>query len=147
MTNISLRSLDIPSVNKFGIGFDSIFDDLRRGIAQQTASNYPPYNIVQVSEDEFMISLAVAGFGPDNLEVHKEKNMLLISGTIPDGDKDPVNFLFKGISGKHFQREFKLADYVEIVNAHLELGILNIHLKREVPEEKKLKKIEITYTK
>ena len=76
MTNntLTLRSLDIPSIHKFSVGFDRMFDELTRNQTQQT--NYPPYNIVQINEDEYMISLAVAGFGPDNLTVTKEKNFL-----------------------------------------------------------------------
>ena len=76
MTNqLTLRSIDIPSIHKFSVGFDRMFDELTRNQAQQT--NYPPYNIVQINEDEYMISLAVAGFGPDNLSVTKEKNFLI----------------------------------------------------------------------
>jgi molecular chaperone IbpA len=89
-----------------------------------------------------MISLAVAGFGMDNLSIEKDKNTLKIEGTAPKGDED-VNYLHKGIGGRSFRREFTLADHVEVVNANLELGMLNIHLKREVPEELQPKKIAI----
>lgn len=149
MTNtLTLRSLDIPSIHKFGIGFDSILDDLLRGTAQQV-NNYPVYNIVKINDDEFAISLAVSGFGADNLKVTKEKNFLVIDGIHPTNsiDTEEVNYLHKGISSKNFRREFKLADHVEVKNVHLELGILNIHLKREVPEEQRPKTFEISYTK
>ena len=144
---LTLRSFDIPALTKFGIGFDNMFDELMRVSAQQSSTNYPPYNIVQINDDEYMISLAVAGFGLDNLSVTKDKKFLIIEGKEyqPDSEKIVPNYLHKGISNRDFRREFQLADYVEISNAHLELGILSVHLKREVPEEAKPKTIAITY--
>jgi molecular chaperone IbpA len=146
---LTLRSFDIPTMHKFGIGFDNIFDDLMRLTSQQSTSNYPPYNIVQDNEDEYTISLAVAGFDSDSLSVTMEKKFLVIEGkhAVDESDTTEKNYLHKGISERSFRREFQLADHVEIVNAHLELGILNVHLKREIPEEAKPKTIAITYTK
>ena len=145
---LTLRSFDIPTLTKFGIGFDNMFDELMRVSAQQSSTNYPPYNIVQINEDEYMISLAVAGFGLDNLSVTKDKKFLIIEGKEyqPDSEKIVPNYLHKGISNRDFRREFQLADHVEISNAHLELGILSVYLKREVPEDAKPKTIAITYT-
>jgi molecular chaperone IbpA len=144
---LTLRSFDIPALTKFGIGFDNMFDELMRVSAQQSSTNYPPYNIVQINEDEYMISLAVAGFGLDNLSVTKDKKFLIIEGKEyqTDSEKIAPNYLHKGISNRDFRREFQLADHVEISNAHLELGILSVYLKREVPEEAKPKTIAITY--
>ena len=144
---LTLRSFDIPAIHKFGIGFDNMFDDLMRVTAQQSSTNYPPYNIVQISEDEYMISLAVAGFGLDNLSVVKDKNFLVIEGKEYQSDSEKIvpNYLHKGISNRDFRREFQLADHVEISNANLELGILNVYLKREVPESAKPKTIAITH--
>ena len=146
---LTLRSFDLPAIHKFGIGFDNLFDDLMRVNAQQSNNNYPPYDIVQISDDEYMISVAVAGFGPDNLTVTKDKKTLIIEGKhsrdTVDNEDATAKYLHKGISNRDFRREFKLADHVEISNAHLELGILNVHLKREVPEEAKPKTIAITY--
>jgi molecular chaperone IbpA len=145
---LTLRSFDIPAIHKFGIGFDNMFDELMRVSAQQGNTNYPPYNIVQVNEDEYMISVAVAGFSLDNLSVTKDKKVLVIEGKHDTDESavDSVNYLHKGISERNFRREFQLADHVEITHAHLELGILNVHLRREVPEEAKPKTIAITYT-
>ena len=145
---LTLRSFDIPAIHKFGIGFDNMFDELLRVNAQQSNNNYPPYNIVQINDDEFMISLAVAGFGFDNLSVTKDKKFLIIEGKEyqPESENIVPNYLHKGISNRDFRREFQLADHVEISNAHLELGILSVHLKREVPEDAKPKTIAITYT-
>jgi molecular chaperone IbpA len=146
---LTLRSFDIPALTKFGIGFDNMFDELMRVTAQQSTSNYPPYDIVQINEDEYRIGLAVAGFGPDNLSVTKDKNLLVIEGKhsreTVDNDDATAKYLHKGISERSFRREFQLADHVEISNAHLELGILSVHLKREVPESAKPKTIAITY--
>ena len=144
---LTLRSFDIPALHKFGIGFDHLFDDLMRVNAQQSNNNYPPYDIVQINDDEYMISLAVAGFGHDSLSITKDKKTLVIEGKHSRDavDDSTAKYLHKGISERSFRREFQLADHVEISNAHLELGILNVHLKREVPEEAKPKTIAITY--
>jgi molecular chaperone IbpA len=147
---LTLRSFDIPAIHKFGIGFDNMFDELMRVTAQQSNTNYPPYDIVQISDDEYMISLAVAGFGHNDLTVTKDKKTLVVEGkhsreTVDNEDAE-AKYLHKGISERSFRREFTLADHVEITNAHLELGILSIHLKREVPEEAKPKTIAISYT-
>ena len=147
---LTLRSFDIPALTKFGIGFDNMFDELMRVSAQQSSTNYPPYDIVQVNDDEYMIAVAVAGFGHDDLSVTKDKKFLIIEGkhsreTVENSDSD-AKYLHKGISERSFRREFQLADHVEISNAHLELGILSVHLKREVPEDAKPKTIAITYT-
>lgn len=146
---LTLRNFDFPAIHKFGIGFDNMFDELMRVSAQQGSTNYPPYNIVQVTDDEYMIAVAVAGFGPDNLSVTKDKNVLIIEGrhaseTVKNEDSTAV-YLHKGIGERSFRREFQLADHVEISRAHLELGILSVHLKREVPEQLKPKTIAITY--
>ena len=143
---LTLRTFDLPAIHKFGIGFDNLFDDLMRVNAQQSNNNYPPYNIVQVNDDEYTISVAVAGFGYEDLSVTKDKKTLIIEGKhATDEDTQEVNYLHKGISERSFRREFTLADHVEISHAHLELGILSIHLKREVPEEAKPKTIAISY--
>ena len=147
---LTLRSFDIPALHKFGIGFDNMFDDLMRVSTQQSNSNYPPYNIVQINDDEYMIAVAVAGFGHDNLSVTKDKKFLIIEGKHAAENvevEDPTAiYLHKGISERSFRREFQLADHVEISNAHLELGILSVHLRREVPEDAKPKTIAISYT-
>ena len=139
-----LTTLDLPSIHRHFVGFDNLFDEMDR-IFENSANKgggYPPYNIAQINDNEYMISLAVAGFGMDNLSIEKDKNILKIEGTAPKGD-EKVNYLHKGIGGRTFRREFTLADHVDVANANLELGMLNIHLKREVPEELQPKKIKI----
>ena len=141
-TMTRITTLDLPSIHRHFVGFDQIWNEMDRHFENSKSQGYPPYNIAKINEDEFMISLAVAGFGMDNLSIEKDKNVLKIEGTAPKGDED-VNYLHKGIGGRSFRREFTLAEHVEVVGANLELGMLNIHLKREVPEEMKPKKIEI----
>src|SRR5210317_777279 len=142
MTRIT--TLDLPNFHRATIGFDRLFNEMERQFANSPNGNgYPPYNIAQINDDEFMISLAVAGFGMDNLSIEKDKNVLKIEGTAPKGDEE-VNYLHKGIAGRNFRREFTLADHVEVVNASLDNGMLNVYLKREVPEELQPKKIAIT---
>jgi molecular chaperone IbpA len=139
-----LTTLDLPNFHRATIGFDRLFNEMERQFANSPNGNgYPPYNIAQINEDEYMISLAVAGFGMDNLSIEKDGDTLKIEGTAPKGDEH-VNYLHKGIGGRNFRREFTLADHVDVVSAGLDLGMLNVHLKREIPEALKPKKIEIT---
>lgn len=147
MTTLSLRSLDIPSIHKFGIGFDSMFDELLRVTAQQASSNYPPYNIVKISEDKFSIELAVAGFKEGDIDVQVEKNQLSVSGEQSVDLDKPVEYLHRGISSRSFTRTWTLADHVEVKGAEIANGILTITLERIVPEEQKPKKIAISYNK
>jgi molecular chaperone IbpA len=151
MTNqLTLRSLDIPSIHKFGIGFDNIFDELMRMNAQQGQSNYPPYNVIKHSDDQFSIELAVAGFHDGDIDVEVESNQLTIKGeqtqNLDDLLKD-IEYLHRGISARNFVRTFTLADHVEVTNALVANGILTVNLERKIPEEKKPKKIAISYNK
>jgi len=138
-----LTTLDLPSLHRATIGFDRIFEDLDRHFANSASQGYPPYNIAQLNDDEYMISIAVAGFGMEDLDITKDGTILRIEGTSPKGEEE-VNYLHKGIGGRNFRREFTLADHVEVENAKLELGMLNIHLKRLVPDELQPKKIAIS---
>lgn len=148
MTNntLTLRSLDIPSIHRFGIGFDSVFDDLLRSVDRQQTSSYPPYNIVKCSEDSFAIELAVAGFKEGDIEINVENNQLYIIGNkIPE--VNDIEYVHRGISSKSFTRSFTLAEHVLVTGAAVKDGILTVNLERQIPEEKKPKKIQITYTK
>lgn len=148
MTNntLTLRSFDIPSIHKFAVGFDNIFDDILRTANSQT-SNYPPYNIVKHSEDKFSIELAVAGFREGDINVTVEKNVLIIEGEQALELNQQVEYLHRGISARSFSRSFTLADHVEIKDAKVENGILSIALERKIPEELQPKKIAIKYNK
>jgi molecular chaperone IbpA len=137
-----LTTLNLPDFHRATVGFDRMFNELNREFANTKSQGYPPYNVVEINEDEYNISLAVAGFGMDNLDITLEKNVLTVEGTAPKGDED-VNYLHKGIGGRNFRRQFTLAEHIEVENATLELGMLNIHLVRNVPEAQKPKKIAI----
>ena len=141
-TMTRLTTLDLPQFHRATIGFDRLFEQMHTQFANSPNGNgYPPYNIAQINEDEFMISLAVAGFGMDNLSIEKDGDQLRVEGTAPGGDEE-VNYLHKGIGGRNFRREFTLAEHVDVKNAQLELAMLNIHLVRELPEALKPKKIK-----
>lgn len=144
---LTLRSLDIPSIHKFGIGFDTIFDELQRVTSLNRDNNYPPYNIVKYSEDNFTIELAVAGFREGDINIQVEKNQLSIEGEQKTDIDNPVEYLHRGISARSFVRTFTLADHVEVVGAEVANGILSVNLERKIPEEQKPKKIAVNYNK
>jgi molecular chaperone IbpA len=147
MTNtLTLRSFDIPSINKFGIGFESVIDELLRATAQQQ-TNYPPYNVIRNDEDHFTIEIAVAGFKQGEVDVTVEKNILTIAGSQKDPTPENVEYLHRGISARDFVRNWTLAEHVEIVGAIMRDGILVLDLERKVPEDQKPKSIAITYIK
>jgi len=147
MTNtLTLRSFDIPTINKFGIGFESVIDELLRATAQQQ-TNYPPYNVIKIDEDHFTIEVAVAGFKQGEVDVTVEKNILTISGSQKNPIPDNVEYLHRGISARDFVRNWTLAEHVEIIGAIMRDGILVLDLERKVPEDQKPKSIAITYIK
>jgi molecular chaperone IbpA len=152
MTNntLTLRSFDIPSINKFGIGFDNIFDELQRISLQQGNQNYPPYNVVKYDENTSVIELAVAGFRENDITVTVEKNQLTIVGekveSLDELDKN-VEYLHRGISSRSFNRTFAIANYVEVTGADVSNGILSIKLERKIPEELKPRSIAISFNK
>ena len=146
MTNtLTLRSLDIPSIHKFAVGFDNMFDELLR--TSQANTNYPPYNIVKHGDDNFAIELAVAGFKDGEINIEVERNQLTVKGEQAVDLDNQVEYLHRGISARSFTRTWTLADHVEVAGAKSENGILTISLERKVPEEQKPKSIAITYTK
>lgn len=143
---LTLRSLDIPSIHKFGIGFDTMLDELMRLNAQQGQTNYPPYNVVKLTDDKFNIEVACAGFAEGEIEINLDNRVLTVTGNKVVQDII-VDYLHKGISDRGFIREFTIAEHVEVIGAIMKDGILTINLERIVPEDKKPKSIAITYTK
>ena len=135
-------TLDFPNLSRSAVGFDRLFTEIERGFANSQTPNYPPYNLVEITEDEWMISIAVSGFGMDNLDITIDKNILTVEGTAPKSSEG-VKYLYRGLGGRSFRRSFTLADHIEVEDATLELGVLSIHLKRNVPEELQPKKIAI----
>ena len=147
---LTLRSHDIPQFHKFGIGFDSMFDELLRTHDLQSNTTYPPYNVIKHDENTFSIELAVAGFKEGDIEITLEKNQLSVTGnkakSISETEPETV-YLVHGISSRSFERLFTLAEHVSVSGAVTEAGILTINLERVVPEESKPKKIAIAHTK
>jgi molecular chaperone IbpA len=142
MTNtLTLRSFDIPSIHKFAVGFDGVFDEILRLSNQQKDTNYPPYNIVKHSDNKFVIELAVAGFKDGDITVTMDKNLLTIEGSQSVDLNSNVEYLHRGISARNFTRTFTLADHVEVVDATVNNGIMGIVLERIVPDELQPKKI------
>lgn len=137
-----LQTLDLPHIHRATVGFDRLFQEMDRAFENTKSTGYPPYNIVQINDDEYMISLAVAGFGMDNLDITLDKNVLTVEGA--QFESADINYLHKGIGGRNFRRQFTLADHIEVENATLDLGMLNIHLVRDVPEALQPKKISIS---
>lgn len=129
------------------VGFDR-FNDLFETMMNETEErfeSYPPYNIEKLGEDEYQISIAVAGFSEKDLDITVEGNSLLVSGKIQSNEKGEVErtFLHRGIATRAFQRSFRLEDHVHVEDAELKDGLLTIHLQREIPEEKKPRMVPI----
>lgn len=142
---LTLRSFDIPQLHKFGIGFDSMFDELMRVTAQQTNSNYPPHNVIKTGENTVTIEVAVAGFAEGEIDISLEKRVLTIAGNRKREEDAEHEYLHRGISSRDFRHTFTLAEHVEVKSASVINGILSVYLEREVPEEAKPKAIAITY--
>jgi molecular chaperone IbpA len=135
-----MRSYDFSPLWRSTIGFDRLFD-LAQSAQRATEDNYPPYNIERLGEDRYQISLAVAGFSPDEISVTAEQNVVTIEGN--KTDKTEREFMYRGISTRAFKREFNLADYVQVKNASFDNGLLKIELVREIPEAMKPRRIAI----
>lgn len=124
------------------IGFDNIFDELERITTSSATDNYPPHNIVRVSENEYQLELAVVGFKEEDLELKQQDGILYVNGAKKDQSK--VEYLHRGISGRAFKRSFRLSEHVEVKGADLRDGLLVINLERVVPEEKRPRLIPIS---
>jgi len=142
MTNYKLTTYDLPTISRFGIGFDRLFDELNRSmeVGQQ---GYPPYNVVKHSDEAYAIELAVAGFGENDLIVTVHAGKLHIEGV--KEDKVEQDYVYRGLSSRNFTRTFNLAEHVEVKNVTVEQGVMRISLEREVPEEMKPQKLAITF--
>jgi molecular chaperone IbpA len=147
MKQVYINSLDIPSIQRFAVGFDRMFDELSRTAGTLNASNYPPYNIIKESETIWKIEVAVAGFDESELDVEIINNELIVTGAVNKENKVEAQYLHQGIAGRDFERTFALADNVEVKGASVKNGILTVTLEHIVPESAKPKKIAITFQK
>lgn len=137
-----MTTFDLSPLYRSAIGFDrfaSLLDEASRSDSQ---NSYPPYNIELIDENHYRISMAVAGFGEENLDIEIEGDSLTISGKREKPSEQP-KFLHQGIAARNFQRRFKLADHVKVQGAELKNGLLHVELLREVPEVLKPRKVAI----
>ena len=138
-----MRTYDFSPLFRYSVGFDRIENLMAASMSRaDQSSSYPPYNIETVGESTYRITMAVAGFSEEALDVTQKENSLVILGKTHKDEHD-VSYLHKGIANRAFERRFDLADYVKVTNANLENGVLTIDLERELPEALKLRKIEI----
>lgn len=148
MTNFTLHTFDIPSLHRHAIGFDRVFDELNRAFANSKSDgNYPPYNVVQLNDTQYVIEVAVAGFAETELDVELKDSTLMVKGEKTKEEGSEINYLHKGISNRNFTRNITLAENVEVRGATVKNGILSVALELVIPEEQKPKKIAITFAK
>lgn len=134
-------TFDFTPLFRSSIGFDRMLNALQAANRVESIDNWPPYDIEKTGEDDYRVSLAVAGFSQDDLTITQEQNMLMVSGQKPG--EEGAQYLHRGIAGRAFQRRFELADHVKVVGASLVNGLLTIDLRRKIPEEMKPRRIEI----
>jgi molecular chaperone IbpA len=140
-----MQTIDFSPFYRSTVGFDRVFNRLDTLVGQE-AKTYPPYNIERTGEDAYRISIAVAGFANGDIAIETKENSLVIKGAkAVDADKTR-EFLHRGIAERAFELRFQLADYVEVQGANLENGLLHLELKRELPESKKPRSIQINST-
>ena len=138
-----MNTIDFSPLFRSTIGFDRmqrLIDAATR--AEDANYSYPPYNIEALGENAYRITMAVAGFGADDLDITVKENTLTVSAKSRQ-DEEEKTYLHRGIAGRSFERRFELADFIKVAGANLENGLLHVDLVREVPEEKKPRKIQI----
>jgi molecular chaperone IbpA len=137
-------NFDLSPLFRTTVGFDRLMDMVEHGLATaKSETGYPPYNIEKAGEDRYRVTLAVAGFEREQLDIVVEKNQLTVTGQVGEQAEQETQFLHRGIGRRAFRHRFELADNMHIVGADLANGLLSIELKREVPEELKPRHIEI----
>ena len=137
-----MRTFDLSPLFSTTVGFDRMARMLDQ-MSSEGAPTYPPYNIEKTDEDAYRVSMAVAGFGEDNLALEVKENVLTVSGSLDRQEEETKTFLHRGIASRAFERRFNLADHIKVTGATLENGLLHIDLVREVPEALKPRQIKI----
>ena len=138
-----MRGLDFTPYRRSTVGFDRLFDYLE-SVSRAEQDNYPPFDIEKLSDDSYRITLAVAGFKREDIDITAQQNMLIIGGRRAENRSRDGNFLHVGIATRAFERRFELADFVRVTSAELRDGLLSIELVREIPEAMKPRKIDIS---
>ncbi len=139
-----MRTFDLTPFYRSTVGFDRLFSLLDQS-ASESAPGYPPYNIERTGENNFRISVAVSGFSQNEISIVAKENTLTIKGEkAANENSQSSEVLYRGIASRAFERQFQLADFVQVKNASLENGLLHVDLVREIPEAKKPRQIPIT---
>ncbi|WP_299494821.1 Hsp20 family protein [uncultured Shewanella sp.] len=141
-----MRNYDLTPLYRSAIGFDRLAQLAEHAASKKANSGYPPYNIELIDENHYRITMAVAGFNMNELDITNEGDKLLVKGIKPETSTER-NYLYQGIAEREFERTFQLADHVKVVGANLENGLLDIDLEREIPEALKPRKIAINQGK
>ena len=137
-----MRTLNLDPFWRTSVGFDRLFDLMDSSLRYEPEDNYPPCNVQRTGDDSYRITVAAAGFRPEQLGITVHRNVLTIAGSAADKDSEG-QFLYRGIAGRSFERRFNLADFVEVKRATFQDGLLQIDLERNVPEAMKPRRIEI----
>lgn len=132
---------DYAPLFRSSVGFDRVFNLLENAQRARSISDWPPYDIVKTGDESYRITVAVAGFAQDDLDLTFQSNLLTITGK--KGEVHTEGYLHRGIAGRPFEHRFELADHVRVIGADLHNGLLSIDLVREIPETLKPRKIEI----
>lgn len=138
-----MRTIDLSPLYRSFIGFDHLATMIDAASRNEKQASYPPYNIELLAEDKYRITMAIAGFGENDITIEVQENTLAVSGKKAEKEEAERKFLHKGISARNFERKFQLGDHVKVLTADMENGLLHIDLERVIPEAKKPRKIEI----
>lgn len=138
-----MTRFDFTPYRRNTVGFDRLFELLENNGRTAQNENYPPFNIERIGENDYRVTVAVAGFKNDEIEITAQQNMLVVAGQKDAESNDNRDFLHMGIASRNFERKFQLADHIHVTDADLADGLLTITLVREVPEALKPRRIEI----
>ncbi|MCP4046265.1 MAG: Hsp20 family protein [Gammaproteobacteria bacterium] len=138
-----MTTFDFSPLYRTSVGFDRLASMMSSATRQDQGNSYPPYNIRTTGEDHYQITMAVAGFSEDEIDITTEQNRLLVTGNRADEKEEQGEYLHRGIATRSFERRFNLADHVKVITASLENGLLHIDLERELPEAMKPRTIKI----
>ena len=138
-----MRTFDFSPLFRSTVGFDHVSRLVDTALRADFAATYPPYNIEKGQDDTYRVTMAVAGFGEDDIEVTQTESVLVVRGTTPKDKQQGAQYLHRGIAGRSFERRFQLADHITVTGASLQNGLLRIDLVREVPEALKPRRIAI----
>ncbi|MEZ8989429.1 Hsp20 family protein [Vibrio breoganii] len=136
-----MRTVDFTPLYRNAIGFDRLFNMMETSNTKNTSGGYPPYNIEQQDENKYRITMAVAGFADDQMDITQKENVLIVRGERKA--EEGKTYVYQGIAERDFERKFQLADYVKVIGATMENGLLHVDLEREIPEAMKPRKIAI----